>query len=129
MTIEEMRQVINLVAFEGYTFTVFDEGGAIYLRASYIEADIITGAPEKQQTRKWLLSTHMVKGEIVQTAFKCVMTSMEHRAREHFLYRGERIFGPHFDIDGLWQLCRDRRLDYRGRRKGKIMSSSSDAED
>ncbi len=56
-------------------------------------------------TRKWLLSPHMTKSEIVQTAFKCIVTAEEHEAREKFLYKGKAIFGPHFDVEQLHGLC------------------------
>jgi hypothetical protein len=38
---------------------------------------------------------------------------MEHRTREHFRYRGAAVFGPHFDVDALVELCRSKRHDYR----------------
>jgi hypothetical protein len=49
---------------------------------------------------------------------KCLLTSAEHRIREHFLYRGERVFGPHYDVDALVELCRAKRFDYRRRPTG-----------
>lgn len=115
MTKEEMREVVSLISFEDYTFEVGEKNGVTFLRASYTEPDIITKEPSLQKTRKWILSEHAVKSEIVQTAFKCVLTSMEHRAREGFLYRGERVYGPHFDVEALVEIARSRRLDYRGR--------------
>jgi hypothetical protein len=51
--------------------------------------------------RKWFLSPHMTKSEVVQTAFKAVITAVEHEVREQFKYRGVPIFGPHFDVDSL----------------------------
>lgn len=114
MTVSEMKDLIELVYYPGYRFEVVEDSRAsIYLRASYIEPDIVSSEPECQYTRRWLLSPEMVKSEIIQTVFKCVMTSAEHRVREHFKYRGERIFGPHFDVDALVQLSKARMLDYR----------------
>jgi hypothetical protein len=56
----------------------------------------------------------MTTSEIVQTAFKAVMTSQEHIAREFFTYRGKQVFGPHFDVEKLADLCESRRhLDVR----------------
>ena len=55
----------------------------------------------------------MVKSEIVQTALKCILTSAEHRVREHFKYRGSRVYGPHFDVEALHELCIARKFDYR----------------
>jgi len=56
---------------------------------------------EKQYGRKWRLSQHMTKSEIVQTAFKAILTAEEHEVREKFLYRGHAIFGPHLNVDAL----------------------------
>lgn len=115
MTIDEMRAVVALCTFEDYVFKVGEKRGVPYLQAEYVEADISTGQSGLQLTRKWMLSGHMVQSEIVQTVFKCVMTSMEHRAREHFKFRGARIFGPHFDVDALVELVRTKQFDYRGK--------------
>jgi hypothetical protein len=115
MTIDEICSVIALCSFAGYTFTVSEGHGGIYLQGSYLDADIVTRQREWQFTRKWLLSPAMTKSEIVQTCFKLVMTSMEHRAREGFTYRDKRVFGPHFDVDALHQLCSEKRFDVRPR--------------
>lgn len=111
MTIEEMWKVIENIKCEDYTFIISENGQ--YLQAAYYDRDIVTGRNEIQRTRKWRLSPHMVKSELVQTALKCVLTSHEHRVREHFLYRGRRIYGPHFDVDALWEIAH--KLDYRGK--------------
>jgi hypothetical protein len=94
------------VSYPGYTFQVREGHGGVFLQATYWEADVSTGSPsgdrlELQSTRKWLLSPHMTKSEVVQTAFKCVLTSAEHRVREWFRYQDKAIFGPHFDVDDL----------------------------
>src|SRR5689334_13519276 len=115
MTIDEMKEIVAMIEYEGYVFDVLEKNGVPYLRARYLEPDVITKKLEWQHTRKWQLSEHMVKSEIVQTALKCLLTSAEHRVREHFLYRGERVFGPHYDVEALVELCRARRLDYRRR--------------
>jgi hypothetical protein len=43
----------------------------------------------------------MVPNEIVTTAFKAVMTAMEHEVRESFKYRDVAIYNPHLDPDSL----------------------------
>jgi hypothetical protein len=104
-------EVLAACQYPGYTFIVRETHGGIVLQAKYLDPDIFTETLETQLTRKWLLSPHMTYSEIVQTAFKCILTSMEHRAREHFLYKGRRIFGPHFNVDELHKICD--RLDAR----------------
>jgi hypothetical protein len=113
MNLATMRELVELCTFEGYAFNVSVGHGGIYLQAKYLDADILSGRAEVQHTRKWLLSPMMTRSEIVQTCFKVVMTSMEHRAREGFKYRGKRVFGPHFDVEALWQICADKRFDVR----------------
>ena len=106
MTIEELRQIVTECSFPGYAFAVTEDGrGAIYLQGRYDEPDVDTGQTEPQKTRRWFLSPQMTKSEVVQTAFKCVITSAEHRTREWFTYRGRRVFGPHFQVDALWAIA------------------------
>jgi hypothetical protein len=98
----------TLVRFENYTFLIREAHGGVVLYGLYDEADSYTGKVERQQTRKWILAPGMTDSEIVQTMFKLAATSMEHRLREHFQYKGKRIFGPHFDVEDLVALCHDR---------------------
>lgn len=64
-----------------------------------------TGEKTLQKGRKWLLSPYMTKSEVVQTAFKAVITAVEHEARENFRYKSKPIFGPHFNVDRLLEIC------------------------
>ena len=106
MTLEQMQAVVAACDFPGYDFGVIvDSRNSIYLQGAYSEADVKTGRVEIQKTRRWFLSPQMVKSEIVQTVFKCVLTSAEHRTREWFKYRGKAVFGPHFDVDALWEIA------------------------
>lgn len=63
--------------------------------------------------RKWRLSPYMTRSEIVQTAFMAVLACEEHEAREAFKYMGAAVFGPHFSVDALVQLCEQGKLDVR----------------
>lgn len=99
---EEVRAVVSMCTFPDYKFEVIEDGVAgVYVRGSYMEADTVTGNMELQQTRLWLIAEVDTKSDIVRTLFKLIMTSMEHKAREWFLYDGKSIFGPHFDVDRL----------------------------
>lgn len=114
MTFNEMVDVIADCRHAEYEFSITeDRRGSYYLQASYLEPDTVTGEVERQLTRRRFLNPEMTRSEIVQTAFKCVMTSMEHRAREWFKYRGKPVFGPHFDVEALWELCESERFETR----------------
>jgi hypothetical protein len=80
----------------------FDTRGYWYLQVEDHKAiDNVTGEPCSWKGRKWLISKHMTDGEIVQTVFKAVMTAAEHELREAFMFNGQPIFDPHYDLDKL----------------------------
>ena len=106
MTLERAREVLRLVDFPGYQFQVHGLTVPLYLQATFhARCNVTGGMPVRQTTRKWKLSVHMTPSELVQTALKCVLTSVEHEAREQFRYRGLAIFGPHFYVEQLSALC------------------------
>ena len=118
------REVLTAVSFGGfgnpYTFLVSESHGGVHLRASYQEADIYPPHEVQEQlTRKWLLHPEMTESEIVFTAFKCVMTSVEHRTRETFQFEGALVCGPHFDVRDLVLLCKSGRENAGGRTADK----------
>ena len=116
MTPARARQVLRLVDFPGYRFQVLGHSTLMYLQATFHAPCNVSGGKSVQQsTRKWQLSVNMTPSELVQTALKCVLTSLEHEARERFRYRGEAIFGPHFDVEQLVALCKkgDQALEVR----------------
>lgn len=79
-------------------------GGGFYIQLRYEEPDINTGEVSTQYCRKWYISKHSTKSEIVQTVLKACLTSVEHMVREHFRYQGVPVLTPHYDIDLLVQL-------------------------
>lgn len=114
MNLSMTREVVSMCSHPDYEFVVLVDGrGAIYLQGGYMEPDVETGILERQLTRRWFLSPEMTRSEIVQTVLKCVLTSLEHRAREWFRYSGHAVFGPHFDVDALWQLCEEKKFSER----------------
>lgn len=113
MNIPEILTILRDVKFQDYKWHVGLRGSYMYLQAEFPEKSIATGEIEIQKTRKWFLSEHMTKSEVVQTAWKLVLTSIEHEAREAFKYKERRIFGPHFDVDSLHRICTDREFDIR----------------
>lgn len=103
---DRLVTLMGAVTFPGYTFEIDDgEHDGAKLRSFYEDVCVERGVVERQNTRWWIVSQHATKSEIVQTMFKCILTSKEHYTREHFLYAGRPIFGPHFDVDALHDIC------------------------
>lgn len=113
MTPIDMALRIVDVKFPGYSFRVHSYDGKTYLQAEFHSPCSQTGQVTLQKTRKWLLSVHMTESELIQTAFKCVLTAIEHEAREQFKYKGRAVYGPHFDVAALIELCDKNQLETR----------------
>lgn len=101
MTYYELREWLAEVSYKDWRITFGGGGLRPYLQVVGAGTCNVTGAPIQWSGRKWFLSTHMVKSEVIQTAFKAVLTAEEHEARENFKYKGVTIFDPHYDVDKL----------------------------
>ena len=95
--------VLSEVHYKDWRFYVAQSGGRHYLQVRF----------DGQHGRKWLLSPHMTRSEVVATALKAVLTAEEHEAREEFTYLGEAVFGPHLDVDALYDVCVGTQPDVR----------------
>lgn len=112
------RMLNHEIQYKDWNFSVQERGLAedketdLRLRAEWEAPDAVTGKMEKQQSRWWPLSKHMVKTEIIQTAFLCVLKAEEHEIRESFKYWKHDLaatgdgywtspFNSHIDIDTL----------------------------
>lgn len=105
-SVSDIRAILDAVSYLNWEFFVGLDGPRPYLQVKFDAADTrYGGALEHQSGRKWFLSPHMTRSEIVTTALKAVLTAVEHEARESFRYRGRAIFGPHFDVEKLVRLC------------------------
>ena len=102
--IKQVEKWMNDVQYLDWKFNIYlDETRPIM----QIECDGIcnvTGKPMKWKSRKWFLTPYMTKSEIIQTAFKAVLTAQEHEVREQFKYCGLSVFDPHYDVDELVKL-------------------------
>jgi len=107
MTPTEAVKTLALVTYRGWHFVVSVEAADYYLQVVNVAGeDAVTGERLRWKGRKWRLSEHMTKSELVNTAFLAVMTAEEHEIRETFAYKGEPIYSPHYDVDKLWRLRR-----------------------
>lgn len=104
-SLPSIRAILAMVQFPGYEFFCRESGGRIYIQARFHAPHCKTGEVELQHTRKWYVSNWATRSEVVQTALKLVLTSVEHEAREAFKYRGRAIFGPHFNVDALHSIA------------------------
>ena len=110
-TRNQFEDALLNVSFRDWSFRIGRDGntgdGALrfFLQVRAISPCSVTGKPYAWGGRKWFLSSHMTRSEIIQTALIATLAAVEHEAREDFKYRGKAIFGPHYDVDMLRNLC------------------------
>lgn len=111
-----VNELVRQIRFNDWRFLVIEDTARrlVYLQVEFEAPDNgLSGVARRQRGRKWYLSLHMTDSEIVQTAFKAVLTAVEHETREQFRYKGQAIFGPHFDIEKLVKLAESGNLNRR----------------
>lgn len=99
VAMSNFADILHDVEYRDWEFVLGD--GDRWLQIRFRDSD---GNP--QHGRKWRLSPHMTRSEFVQTALMAVLAAEEHEAREQFHFRGRAVFGPHIDVEGLWEQCR-----------------------
>lgn len=72
-----------------------------WIQWRFMAPDNITGTPELQSCRKWLLSWHMTPSEVVRTAYMAAQQAEAHECAENFLYNGAMLYNPHTDLREL----------------------------
>ena len=109
LDLDDIRAVVSQVHYKDWRFHVDAEALESgdyrpWLQVHFHAAD--NGNPEVSGLatgRKWFLSPWMTESEVVGTAFKAVLTAEEHETREKFKWRERSVFGPHIDIESLWE--------------------------
>ncbi len=114
MTMCEVYELVGCVNYPGYTFRAgynLTAGGKEirYIYVEYDEPDVDTNVNETQHGRKWQLENEWTAQQIIQTCLKALLTSLEHRAREHFTYKGRAIFQPHMTLEALMSIAPERK--------------------
>ena len=112
----EIRAILDKVEFMDRKYRLMEKGDGFLLQIEYLEADIDNPGdptPTLQRARKWYLSAFSTETEIVETAFKATRVSMDHVLKEHFTYKGRRVYSPHFNINARISLCDAEAFDGR----------------
>ena len=110
LTVPEMKAILRDIKYkDGYYFELLADGdkdGRWYVQISFLRPDIVTGESGWGKSGKRYVSPHMCKSEFVALCMGTVLALEEHEARENFKYRNRRIYGPHIDVDALYEAAR-----------------------
>lgn len=90
-----------------------DGGFLVQARAERPDADDPASIPTLQKGRKWYISKHSCRTEVMQTLLQAAIRFETHEVLEAFRWCGQRIFSPHLSIDYLHQLAEEGREEYR----------------
>lgn len=94
----------------GWCHGVMGNGFYIQHQQLLYDCENLHRPPTWQKGRKFYCSSHMTKSELVQTMLMAILAFEEHEAREAFYFKGQRIFGPHINIDALGEASNDREV-------------------
>jgi len=110
-----LQEIVSQIKYKDWTLRV-NRGQDMrpYLQVVFFADCTVSGKHMMQIGRKWWLSPHMCKGEVVSTAYKAIEGAEMHEMREHFRYRGVAIYNPHIDPDALLEVAE--KLDVREER-------------
>jgi len=115
-TLKSIKALVQDVKFNDWAFLVkTTEDKTPYLQIKFYAPGSFSDSNELelQSCRKWQLSYYMCDEEIISTAYKAMLAAVEHEAREQFLWRGEAIYRPHYDIYALHELSVRNAVDKR----------------
>ena len=113
MTLTRLRGIVANISYKDLEFFVFMKGDSKFFQIKAKVWDEDVKGYKMHSGRKWYISSHMTDSEVVQTVFLAIKTWEEHEIRETFTYKGERIFGPHFDVESLKEIAENKHLDVR----------------
>lgn len=106
-TKDQIRYTLDDISYLDWKLYLGDMGDGWYLQVQFEAADSETGEVEKQHCRKWYLSPHMTRTEILDTAFLAYQRGVLHEFEENFKYKGRPVRNPHISIAARMKSCLD----------------------
>lgn len=105
----KFKNILSQVKFKDWNIVITRKNyrSEWYLQVQFQGRCADTGDNAVLNARKWLLSPHMCESEVVGTAFLAVQQAASHEVREHFTYKGQKVYGPHFDVTRLAEFASD----------------------
>lgn len=107
LSIELISYLLSKITYRDWQFLVGNMDHGFYLQPIFM----VSG--EVQKGRKWYISRYTANNEVIQTAFKAILTAIEHEVREDFTFSGRAIFAPHYALDALMSLADEKNLEKR----------------
>jgi hypothetical protein len=105
---KEIREIVSSVAYLDWDIKVLYDGDRAYLQIHGHGPDPKDGMRDAQWSgRKWFISPHMCKNELIRTAYKAIECAVAHEMNENFLYKDVAIMTPHMDYEEIVDIMKD----------------------
>lgn len=118
LTLTDLQGIIDQIEYKDWTLRLIektervsdplgsseDRFESIWLVQWQFYAQDSTTEEEKvelQSCRKWYISPHMTRSEVVFTIFAAAKMAEMHEFHESFMYKGKPLVNPHLDADAL----------------------------
>lgn len=99
---EKVDSVITDIKYHaGYIVKTGVTNNSVWFEVEHWRADTLTGIDGWGKGGKRWVNPAWSNSDIVRAVFGAIKAYDEHEVREAFLYRGQRVFGPHMDLDAL----------------------------
>ena len=106
-----LRRVVEIVGHieykVDYEIVVTLEQQQVWIQPRFWRKDIVSHLYEWGYGGKAVVTESATTSQIVQMVFGLFKALEEHECREWFTYLGERVFGPHIDINALVEVAND----------------------
>jgi hypothetical protein len=118
LTYEDILNLIKEVKCRDIEFRLLRKGDGFLVQATAMRPDA-SDAPDPstglrecklQKGRKWYVSPHSARTEIVETLFSAAARFELHELKEDFRFKGQAIYNSHISADDLAGCLRTRSL-------------------
>lgn len=110
-TVRQIRAIVSEISYLDWNIVIRMDNERPYLQIRGHGPDPKKGMVDAIWTsRKWWLSLHMCKNEIIRAAYKAIQCAVAHELDETFMYRGVAVMTPHIDYDVLVTMMQDRNI-------------------
>lgn len=100
ITKDEIQLILNCIEYKpGWNLRLLDKGDGYLVQVTFLAKDIHTQEDEMQYCRKYYVSPHSCRSEIIRGVHQAIQQAELHEMNETFKYNGVAIFDPHTDLD------------------------------
>lgn len=101
LSLYSLLKIVNDVTYKDWRFRVMEKGDGFLVQAVFKTSCAKTGKKEKQSCRKWYVSAHSCRAEVVRALYKAVEAGEIHEVQEWFKYKGVAVFNPHLNPEDI----------------------------